>query len=151
MTIHQRTADRLFTRTRRCPTTSTSLCRCGTRAQSVARKLMRALCHAIRASSYNDRHGTRGPVFQRPFRGKLIRDGDHIANTFAYIHLNPDASLRTDKQFARVLRRRLDDDPHIDPSLAWKAFGGRAGYIEFLLRHSPPPPSPRSRQIRLDQ
>jgi REP element-mobilizing transposase RayT len=83
------------------------------------------------AQSYNARHGTRGPVFRRPFRGKVIRTPDHIMNTFAYIHLNPDASLRITSS-SHGYYAGLVDDPHLDPDLAWRVFGGRAGYLQFF-------------------
>jgi REP element-mobilizing transposase RayT len=83
------------------------------------------------AQSYNWRHGTTGPVFQRPFRGKVIRTPDHIVNTFAYIHLNPDASLRFSNS-SHCFYAGLTDDPHIDPTLAWRTFGGREGYLDFF-------------------
>lgn len=93
-------------------------------------KLMRSLSTRY-ALAYNKRHGTRGSVFQRPFRGRVVSGGDFIANTFAYIHLNPDASLRTtNSSHAFYIGDR--DDTHIDPTLAWKVFGGRAGYMDFF-------------------
>jgi putative transposase len=93
-------------------------------------KLMGSICRSY-AQSYNWRHRTTGPVFQRPFRGKVIRTPDHIVNTFAYIHLNPDASLRTTNS-SHGFYAGLADDPHIDPSLAWQIFGGREGYLQFF-------------------
>lgn len=83
------------------------------------------------AQSYNWRNGTTGPVFQRPFRGKIIRTPDHIMNTFAYIHLNPDASLRTTNS-SHGFYAGLADDPHINPTLAWRTFGGPDGYLNFF-------------------
>lgn len=83
------------------------------------------------ATDYNWHHRRKGQVFDRPFRGKVIRGGAHIANTFAYIHLNPDASLRMENS-SHGFYAGLKDDPHIDPSIAWKAFGGRDGYLEFF-------------------
>lgn len=105
------------------------LFQCGSNGDVVP-KLMRSLCTRY-ALGFNDRHRRSGPVFQRPFRGKVIRGGVHIVNTFAYIHLNPDASLRAENS-SHGFYAGLKDDPHIDPSLAWKAFGGRAGYLEFF-------------------
>lgn len=93
-------------------------------------KLMRAISTSY-AKSFNERNGLRGKVFQRPFRGKVIRGTDHIMNTFAYIHLNPDASLRIDNSSHGVYLG-IRDDPHIDTSLAWTVFGGQQGYIEFF-------------------
>lgn len=83
------------------------------------------------AQSYNWRHHTTGPVFQRPFRGKIIRTPDHIMNTFAYIHLNPDATLRSTNS-SHGFYAGLTDDPHIDPTIAWRIFGGREGYLNFF-------------------
>lgn len=83
------------------------------------------------AQSYNWRHNTTGQVFQRPFRSKIIRTPDHIMNTLAYIHLNPDATLRTTNS-SHGFYAGLTDDPHIDPTLAWRIFGGRDGYLNFF-------------------
>jgi hypothetical protein len=83
------------------------------------------------AKSYNWRHDKSGKVFQRPFRGKIIRTPEHIVNAFAYIHQNPDASMRTANS-SHGFYAGLRDDPHIDPSLAWKIFGGRDGYLQFF-------------------
>lgn len=93
-------------------------------------KLMRSLSTRY-AKYFNDRYKLKGQVFQRPFRGKVIRGGDYIANTFAYIHLNPDASLRFENS-SHGFYAGLNDDPHIDPSIAWKTFGGREGYLEYF-------------------
>lgn len=102
---------------------------CGTEPE-VTRRIMQSLCLRY-AMSYNSLNGTRGPVFQKRFRGKVIRGGDYIANTFAYIHLNPDNSLRLENS-SHAFYAGLKDDPHIDPSVAWKAFGGRDGYLEYF-------------------
>jgi REP element-mobilizing transposase RayT len=83
------------------------------------------------AIAYNRRNHRRGKVFQRPFRGRIVRGADHLVNTFAYIHLNPDSSLRVDNS-SHGFYAGLREDPHIDPTLAWQAFGGRAGYLEFF-------------------
>lgn len=93
-------------------------------------KLIRAVSTSY-AKSYNDRHGTKGQVFQSPFRGKIIRTPEHIVNAFTYIHLNPDHSLRTTNS-SHAFYAGLKDDPHIDPSLAWQIFGGREGYLSFF-------------------
>lgn len=102
---------------------------CGSNGD-LAPKLMRSLCTRY-ALGFNDRHGRHGPVFQRPFRGKVIRTGEHVANTFAYIHLNPDASLRMENS-SHAFYAGLKEDPHIDPTIAWKTFGGRDGYLEYF-------------------
>lgn len=83
------------------------------------------------AREHNWRRGTKGQVFQRPFRGKVVRTGEQLANTFAYIHLNPDGSLRVNESTHGVYLG-LREDPRIDTSLAAKAFGDRAGYLEFF-------------------
>lgn len=93
-------------------------------------KMMRSLSTSY-AKYFNDRYGLRGQVFERPFRGKVIRTGEHVANTFAYIHLNPDASLRMENS-SHAFYVGLEDDPHIDPTIAWKTFGGRDGYLEYF-------------------
>jgi REP element-mobilizing transposase RayT len=92
--------------------------------------LMRAVSTGY-AKSYNWRYGRSEKVFQRPFRGKVIRTPDHIVNTFSYIHQNPDSSMRTTNS-SHGFYAGLRDDPHIDPSLAWRIFGGRDGYMEFF-------------------
>ncbi len=101
----------------------------GTNGEVMA-KLMRSLCTRY-ALSHNDRHDLKGPVFQRPFRGKVISGGDYIANTFAYIHLNRDQTLRTENS-SHAYYAGLADDPHIDPSVAWRVFGGPEGYVKFF-------------------
>jgi REP element-mobilizing transposase RayT len=93
-------------------------------------KLMRAVSTSY-AKSYNWRYGTSGKVFQRPFRGKIVRTPEHIVNAFAYIHQNPDSSMRTANS-SHGFYAGLRDDPHIDPALAWKIFGNREGYLEFF-------------------
>lgn len=93
-------------------------------------KLMRSVSTSY-AKSYNDRHNRTGKVFQRPFRGKRVRTPEHIINAFTYIHLNPDQSLRTTNS-SHGFYAGLNDDPHIDPSLAWQIFGDREGYLNFF-------------------
>lgn len=102
---------------------------CGTEPE-VTRRTMQSLCLRY-AMSYNARNARRGPVFQKRFRGHVVRGGDYIANTFAYIHLNPDASLRV-KNSSHAFYAGLTEDPHIDPSVAWRVFGGRDGYMKFF-------------------
>lgn len=105
------------------------LMRCGEEPLATP-KLIRGACTSY-ALSFNRRHRTAGKVFQRPFRGRVIRGVDHLMNTFAYIHLNSDESLRIDTS-SHGFYAGLRDDPHIDPSLAWQVFGGREGYLEFF-------------------
>jgi REP element-mobilizing transposase RayT len=100
------------------------------------------------AQSYNWRHQLHGPVFQRPFRGKIIRTPAHIINAFAYIHLNPDDTLRIANSSHGFYAGR-SDDPHIDPSLAWRVFGGREGYLQFFSDTARVREARRSAAIRL--
>lgn len=93
-------------------------------------KLMRSVSTSY-AKSYNWRHGSKGQVFQQPFRGKRVQTPEHIVNAFTYIHLNPDQSLRTTNS-SHAYYAGLKDDPHIDPSLAWQIFGDRKGYLNFF-------------------
>lgn len=83
------------------------------------------------AMAFNQRHRRSGKVFEKSFRGRVITSGDHLANTFAYIHLNPDASLRVDNS-GHGFYAGLRDDSHIDPSIAWRLFGGREGYLRYF-------------------
>jgi hypothetical protein len=96
----------------------------------VAPKIIRAVSTSY-AISYNQRHNTSGKVFQRPFRGKVVRTPEHIVNAFTYIHLNPDHSLRTTNS-SHAFYAGLKDDPHINPSLAWQIFGDREGYLSYF-------------------
>jgi REP element-mobilizing transposase RayT len=95
-----------------------------------APRLMRSISTSY-AIAYNRRNRRSGKVFQRPFRGRIVHDADHLINTFAYIHLNPDSTLRVDNS-SHGFYAGLREDPHIDPTLAWQAFGGREGYLEFF-------------------
>lgn len=93
-------------------------------------KVMHSL--KIRYANYHNMiYGKRGPVFEKPFRGKVIRDPAHIANTFVYIHLNPDASVRIANSSHGVYIGATDD-ARIDQSLALRTFGGREGYLRFF-------------------
>lgn len=47
------------------------------------------------ARYFNDRYGESGRVFEVPFKARLVQGGDYIVNVITYIHLNPDATLRT--------------------------------------------------------
>lgn len=93
-------------------------------------KVMHRICTDY-AREHNWRRGGSGQVFQRPFRGKVVRDGEHAANAFVYIHQNPDGSLRVNESSHGVYLG-LREDPRIDQSLAWQVFGGRAGYLDFF-------------------
>lgn len=93
-------------------------------------RIMHSVCTRY-AMSHNERYGRSGKVFQQPYRGLRVVGGDHIANTFAYIHLNPDASLRLENS-SHAFYAGMRDDPHIDPAIAWRVFGGREGYARFF-------------------
>lgn len=93
-------------------------------------RVMQQLC-ATYAVDFNWRQRTSGQVFERPFRGRLVRGVEHIMNTFAYIHLNPDDSLRIENSSHGVYLG-IRQDPRIDTSLAWRVFGGRDGYTAFF-------------------
>jgi putative transposase len=93
-------------------------------------KIMRAVSTSY-AMSYNWRNGRSGQVFEHSFRGKLVRTPEHIINTFTYIHLNPDESLRTANS-SHAFYAGLKDDPNIDPTLAWQIFGDRDGYLDYF-------------------
>lgn len=41
------------------------------------------------AQAFNKYHATRGTLFERPFRRKLIEDEDYLKNLVVYIHNNP--------------------------------------------------------------
>lgn len=105
------------------------LLRCG-QDPSHAPRLIRSLCTSY-AIKFNRRHGTQGKVFQRPFRGRRVLGTDHLINTFVYIHLNPDASVRLENSSHGVYAG-LHDDPHIDPQFGWDLFGGADQYVQFF-------------------
>lgn len=96
----------------------------------IAPRILRSLCTSY-AISHNQRRRQSGQVFEHSFRGRIIRGADHIMNTFAYIHLNPDASLRLTNS-SHGFYAGFADDPHIDPTVAWSVFGDRAGYLDFF-------------------
>jgi len=83
------------------------------------------------AKYFNDRYGLSGPVFEMPFKARLVQGGDDIINVITYIHLNPDATLRTTNSTHAVYTGE-SSDPFIDDSVPLRAFGGRANYIEFF-------------------
>lgn len=92
--------------------------------------VMHSLCTEY-AMSFNWRNRRAGQVFERPFRGKVIRGGAHVANTFVYIHLNPDHSLRINNS-SHAVYSGLREDPHINKALAWRTFDGSEGYQRFF-------------------
>lgn len=100
------------------------------RSDSAISRIMHRLCTEY-AIDFNWRQGTSGQVFERPFRGRVLHTVDHVMNTFAYIHLNPDNSLRhTNSSHGVYVGTRLDS--RIDTSLGRKVFGGREQYAEFF-------------------
>lgn len=100
------------------------------REPKIAPRIMRSLCTSY-AISHNQRRRTSGQVFEHSFRGRVIRGAGHIMNTFAYIHLNPDASLRMFNS-SHGFYAGETDDPNVDPRIAWSVFGDRTGYLEFF-------------------
>jgi REP element-mobilizing transposase RayT len=99
-------------------------------SETAISRIMQKLCTEY-AIDFNWRRGKGGQVFERPFRGKVLRTVDHVMNTFAYIHLNPDNSLRH-KNSSHGVYAGLRDDPRIDTSLGFEVFGGRERYFEFF-------------------
>ena len=83
------------------------------------------------AAYFNDRYDQCGPVFEMPFKARLVQGGDDIINVITYIHLNPDATLRTTNSTHAVYTGE-SRDPFIDDSVPLRAFGGRDGYIQFF-------------------
>jgi REP element-mobilizing transposase RayT len=83
------------------------------------------------AQYFNDRYGETGPVFESPFKARRVSGGDDIVNVITYIHLNPDASLRTANSTHPVYTGEYRD-PFIDDQIPLRAFGGRENYIEFF-------------------
>ncbi|MGH2958084.1 MAG: transposase [Solirubrobacterales bacterium] len=83
------------------------------------------------AAYFNDRYGESGPVFEMPFKARLVQGGDDIINVITYIHLNPDHSLRAANSTHAVYTGE-SRDPFIDDSIPLRAFGGRENYIEFF-------------------
>ena len=83
------------------------------------------------ARYFNDRYGESGRVFEAPFKARLVQGGEDIINVITYIHLNPDATLRTTNSTHAVYTGE-SSDPFIDDSVPLRAFGGRANYIEYF-------------------
>jgi REP element-mobilizing transposase RayT len=83
------------------------------------------------AAYFNDRYGSNGPVFESPFKARLVQGGEDIINVITYIHLNPDATLRADNSTHPVYTGEIRD-PFIDGRIPLRAFGGRADYIEYF-------------------
>ncbi|MGK2877090.1 MAG: hypothetical protein ACSLFF_00705 [Solirubrobacterales bacterium] len=83
------------------------------------------------AAYFNDRHNQAGPVFEAPFKARLVQGGDDIVNVITYIHLNPDATIRTANSTHAIYTGEMRD-PFIDDSIPLRAFGGRENYIEFF-------------------
>ena len=91
---------------------------------------MHRLCTEY-AIDFNWRQHRSGQVFERPFRGKVIRSTEHLVNAFAYIHLNPDHSLRLDNS-SHGIYAGVRSDPRFDTTLGLRALGGREGYMKFI-------------------
>lgn len=83
------------------------------------------------AAYFNDRYGVSGPVFEMPFKARLVQGGDDIINVLTYIHLNPDFSLRSTNSTHPVYTGEIRD-PFIDDSIPLRAFGGRDNYVEYF-------------------
>jgi REP element-mobilizing transposase RayT len=83
------------------------------------------------AQYFNDRYGRSGPVFESPYRGRVVRAGDDVANVLTYIHLNPDLSLRETNSSHPVYTGETHD-PFIDQSIPLRVLGGKKGYNEFF-------------------
>jgi hypothetical protein len=83
------------------------------------------------AQYFNDRYDECGRVFEAPFKARLVQGGDDIINVITYIHLNPDATLRTTNSTHAVYTGE-SSDPFIDDSVPLRAFGGRENYIEYF-------------------
>lgn len=83
------------------------------------------------AQYFNDRYGEAGRVFEAPFKARLVQGGDDIINVITYIHLNPDATLRTTNSTHAVYTGE-SSDPFIDAAVPLRAFGGRENYIEYF-------------------
>lgn len=92
------------------------------------------LMHRVKtryAQYFNDKYNRSGPVFETPFRGRVVRGGDDIVNVVTYIHLNPDNSLREANSTHPVYTGERQD-PFIRQDIVLRAFGGRDGYIDFF-------------------
>ena len=83
------------------------------------------------ARRHNERHGRTGPVWESPYRGRVVRGGEDLVNVVAYIHLNPDSSLR-DQNSSHAIYTGQKASGIVDTRLVLKTFGGREQYIEFF-------------------
>lgn len=83
------------------------------------------------AQYFNDRYRLAGPVFETPFRGRVVRGGDDIINVVTYIHLNPDNTFRETNSTHPVYTGAIAD-AFIQQDVVLRAFGGRQGYIDFF-------------------
>lgn len=83
------------------------------------------------ALRFNEIHNRAGPVWESPFRGRVVRGGDDIINVVTYIHLNPDSSLRMTDSSHPIY---LGEHPAgiISTELVLKAFGGLDNYRAFF-------------------
>ncbi|MGH2907645.1 MAG: transposase [Solirubrobacterales bacterium] len=83
------------------------------------------------AARINSRAGTSGSIWQSPYRSRTITGAADLANTIAYVHLNPSA------------QNRLKHSSHgaysgerpwwmVDHEAGLKAFGGQSAYHSYL-------------------
>lgn len=83
------------------------------------------------AAYFNDRYNQTGPVFETPFAARRVMGGADIVNVLAYIHLNPDNTLREINSTHGVYAGTRSD-AFVDTMLGLRAFGGRDAYLRFV-------------------
>lgn len=83
------------------------------------------------AQYFNDKYQRQGPVFETPFRGRVVRGGEDIINVVTYVHLNPDNTFR-DANSTHPVYTGAIVDPFVQQGVVLRAFGGRQGYIDFF-------------------
>jgi len=83
------------------------------------------------AHHLNDRYGKSGPVWESPFRSKRITTAAQLVNTIAYIHLNPDATVRSEHS-SHSIYAGTAVSRRVDTAIGLRAFGGRAAYVDFF-------------------
>jgi putative transposase len=89
-------------------------------------RLMRALSVKY-AQYFNHRHGLTGAVWQKPFRGRVVRGGGDLINVVTYIHLNRDSTTRDTNSSHPIYLGKIPPGI-VNTDLVLKAFGGRAAY-----------------------
>ena len=94
------------------------------------RRIMSALKRDY-AHYFNEQHGTTGPVWESPFRGRVVRGGEELINVVTYIHLNPDSSTRDANSSHGIY---LGEQPAgiVSTELVLKTFGGRDAYEDYF-------------------